>query len=171
MTFIDTTAEHPCARTNSTASGDNKWGQLGREDNVTMVGDEPEEMGENLVGVDLGDTVSGMALGEDHTCMLLDSGELHVRLCVYWVFVSSFFFLLFDPTMFDFKASSRLLRREKLLLRCLVRASWESPSSCAVPRETFLQISRPCRAPSPSVSPRRSNEPRSRPLLLVFLKK
>ncbi|CAM9925875.1 unnamed protein product, partial [Hapterophycus canaliculatus] len=58
------------------ASGDNKWGQLGREDNATMVGDEPDEMGDNLVSIDLGDTVSEMALGEDHTCMLLESGEV-----------------------------------------------------------------------------------------------
>lgn len=57
--------------------GDNKWGQLGREDNSTKIGDEPDEVGENLVGVQIGGTVSDMALGESHTCMLLESsGEV-----------------------------------------------------------------------------------------------
>ncbi|CAN0089640.1 unnamed protein product [Scytosiphon promiscuus] len=75
---MDVGEEHVCATIGSTPKcwGDNKWGQLGREDNATMIGDEPEEMGENLVAVDLGGTVIEMALGEDHTCMLLDSGEV-----------------------------------------------------------------------------------------------
>lgn len=33
-------------------------------------------MGDNLVAVPVGGTVSEMALGEDHTCMLLDSGDV-----------------------------------------------------------------------------------------------
>lgn len=41
-----------------------------------MIGDDPDEMGDNLVGVDVGGTVTEMALGESHTCMLLDSSEV-----------------------------------------------------------------------------------------------
>lgn len=60
----------------SSAAGDNKWGQLGREDNSTMVGDDPDEVGDNLVGVQVGGTVTEMALGDSHTCMLLGSAEV-----------------------------------------------------------------------------------------------
>lgn len=57
-------------------SGANSWGQLGRGDNTTNVGDDPDEVGDNLVGVSVGGTVSEMALGGEHTCMLVDSGEV-----------------------------------------------------------------------------------------------
>eukprot|EP00903_Cladosiphon_okamuranus_P020591 g18901.t2 len=41
-----------------------------------MIGDDPDEMGDNLVGVQVAGTVFEMALGESHTCMLLDSADV-----------------------------------------------------------------------------------------------
>mmetsp|Transcript_117765 Transcript_117765/g.333815 ORF Transcript_117765/g.333815 Transcript_117765/m.333815 type:complete len:538 (+) Transcript_117765:78-1691(+) len=53
-------------------------GQLGLEGNVA-IGDNEDEMGTNLISPDLGATESGahvtdMALGEQHSCALFDSG-------------------------------------------------------------------------------------------------
>ena len=63
-----------------TSAGDNKWGQLGRGD-TDMTGDDPDEMGDDLVPVDLGtgEVASDIALGEEHTCVLLSSGDVKVR--------------------------------------------------------------------------------------------
>lgn len=41
-----------------------------------MIGDDPDELGDNLVGVQVGGTVTEMALGESHTCVLLESAEV-----------------------------------------------------------------------------------------------
>ena len=71
--YVDTTHPVPLPRSRP---GDNKWGQLGREDNSTRIGDDPDELGDNLVGVQVGGTVTEMALGESHTCMLLESAEV-----------------------------------------------------------------------------------------------
>lgn len=68
------------ARTHVLFPGANRWGQLGRGDrNVT--GDEPDEMGDNLIPVDLGtgESASSMALGTDHSCVILESGDVKVR--------------------------------------------------------------------------------------------
>ncbi|CBJ30978.1 conserved unknown protein [Ectocarpus siliculosus] len=78
MAVMDVGDEHVCATIGSSAKcwGNNRWGQLGRGDNTTLIGDEPDEMGDNLVAVPVGGTVAEVALGEDHTCMLLDSGNV-----------------------------------------------------------------------------------------------
>lgn len=60
-------------------TGSNRWGQLGRGDTNTT-GDDPDEMGDNLIPVNLGtgQVASELALGEEHTCMLLESGDVKV---------------------------------------------------------------------------------------------
>ncbi|CAN0045974.1 unnamed protein product, partial [Hapterophycus canaliculatus] len=57
--------------------GYNQWGELGLEDNDDR-GDEPNEMGNNLDFVDLGDDskVVSLALGDWHTCALVDDGDI-----------------------------------------------------------------------------------------------
>lgn len=61
-------------------TGYNKWGQLGRGDSQD-VGDGPLELGDNLVPLDMGtgEVISEVALGEDFTCALLESGSVKVR--------------------------------------------------------------------------------------------
>ncbi|CAN0129916.1 unnamed protein product [Pylaiella littoralis] len=78
VAVMDMGDEHVCTTVGSTPKcwGANNWGQLGREDNTTNVGDDPDELGDNLVGVAVGGIVSEMALGGEHTCMLLDSGDV-----------------------------------------------------------------------------------------------
>ena len=46
-----------------------------------MTGDDPDEMGDDLVPVDLGtgEVASDIALGKEHTCVLLSSGDVKVR--------------------------------------------------------------------------------------------
>lgn len=77
MAAIDVGGSHACTTVGKSLKcwGQNKWGQLGRGDqNVT--GDDPEEMGDRLITVNLGtgETAVGMALGEEHSCVMLDSG-------------------------------------------------------------------------------------------------
>eukprot|EP00752_Nemacystus_decipiens_P012783 g11321.t1 len=57
--------------------GYNQWGELGLEDKDDR-GDEPNEMGDNLPFVDLGDDakVVALACGDWHTCALLDEGQV-----------------------------------------------------------------------------------------------
>ncbi|CAN0212636.1 unnamed protein product [Pylaiella littoralis] len=57
--------------------GYNQWGELGLGDHDDR-GDEPDEMGDNLDFVDLGDDarVVSLALGDWHTCALLDGGSV-----------------------------------------------------------------------------------------------
>eukprot|EP00903_Cladosiphon_okamuranus_P005702 g5662.t1 len=57
--------------------GYNQWGELGLEDQNDR-GDEPNEMGNNLPLVDLGDDakVLSVACGDWHTCVLLDDGDV-----------------------------------------------------------------------------------------------
>lgn len=68
-----------------TVTGSNKWGQLGRGDSEDT-GDEPDEMGDNLVPLDMGsgETIDDVALGEFFTCAVLDSGM--VKVSVWWVY-------------------------------------------------------------------------------------
>lgn len=62
-----------------TSIGENQRGQLGRGDTNTT-GDEPDEMGDNLIAVDLGtgEVAAALALGDEHTCVLLASGDVKV---------------------------------------------------------------------------------------------
>lgn len=62
------------------STGANRWGQLGRGD-TNATGDDPLEMGDNLVPVDLGtgEVAAALALGEEHTCVLLESGDVKVE--------------------------------------------------------------------------------------------
>lgn len=57
--------------------GDNRFGQLGagHQENI---GDDPDEMGDNLPPVDLGIGASavGLSVGAFHTCALLDGGAI-----------------------------------------------------------------------------------------------
>jgi len=57
--------------------GYNGYGQLGLGDTNTR-GDAPNEMGDNLPAVDLGTsrTAVAVAAGEEHTCALLDNGQV-----------------------------------------------------------------------------------------------
>ena len=59
--------------------GANKYGQLGRGDKYDT-GDDPDEMGNNLVKVSLGsgEVAADIALAEEHTCVLLNSGGTKV---------------------------------------------------------------------------------------------
>ncbi|CAM9224014.1 unnamed protein product [Ascophyllum nodosum] len=79
MAIMDVGYAHACATVGTTLKcwGDNKWGQLGRGD-TDMTGDDPDEMGDDLVPVDLGtgEVASDIALGEEHTCVLLSSGDV-----------------------------------------------------------------------------------------------
>ena len=63
-------------------SGANNWGQLGRGD-TNATGDNPDEMGDKLIVVNLGtgEVAADMALGEEHTCVMLESGDSKVRVC------------------------------------------------------------------------------------------
>ena len=53
------------------------WGQLGHN-HRGYVGDEPNEMGDNLVAVDLGEglTAKAISLGAYHTCALLSNDQM-----------------------------------------------------------------------------------------------
>lgn len=66
-----------------TSIGENQRGQLGRGDTNTT-GDEPDEMGDNLIAVDLGtgEVASALALGDEYTCVLLASGDVKVTTVV-----------------------------------------------------------------------------------------
>ena len=61
--------------------GDNYYGQLG-QGNRFVIGDDPNEMGDNLIPVDLGTnsegplTVKAIAGGEFHTCAILNHGQV-----------------------------------------------------------------------------------------------
>ncbi|CAB1113149.1 unnamed protein product [Ectocarpus sp. CCAP 1310/34] len=57
--------------------GYNQWGELGLEDKDDR-GDDPDEMGDNLDFVDLGSNarVFSLALGDWHSCALLDGGDV-----------------------------------------------------------------------------------------------
>lgn len=57
--------------------GRNDKGQLGLGDTLTR-GDDPNEMGDNLLFVDVGDgvNVSSVALGEAHTCAIVGDGDV-----------------------------------------------------------------------------------------------
>lgn len=56
--------------------GDNRSGQLGLGHIATM-GDDPDEMGDNLPFVDLGGgTATSLSLGESHSCAVLDDGTV-----------------------------------------------------------------------------------------------
>ena len=63
----------------SVFAGANKYGQLGRGDKYDT-GDDPDEMGDNLVKVDLGsgEVPVDIALAEEHSCVVLKSGETKV---------------------------------------------------------------------------------------------
>lgn len=60
--------------------GANKYGQLGRGDKYDT-GDDPDEMGNNLIKVNLGsgEVAVGIALAEEHSCVVLKSGGTKVR--------------------------------------------------------------------------------------------
>lgn len=62
-------------------AGANKYGQLGRGDKYDT-GDDPDEMGNNLVTVSLGggEVAADIALAEEHTCVVLKSGGTKVRM-------------------------------------------------------------------------------------------
>ena len=51
------------------------YGQLGYGDTDDR-GDDSNEMGDNLPYVDVGGTVVQLALGQAHTCALLDNGKV-----------------------------------------------------------------------------------------------
>ncbi len=73
-------ATHTCARLDNgqvKCWGDNSAGQLGLGD-VTGRGDSPGEMGDYLPVVDLGSglMVLGLSAGANHTCTLLDNGQV-----------------------------------------------------------------------------------------------
>lgn len=57
--------------------GDNRSGQLGLG-HVHTIGDDDQEMGDDLPFVDLGRRayVTDMSLGESHSCALLDGGDV-----------------------------------------------------------------------------------------------
>jgi E3 ubiquitin-protein ligase HERC3 len=55
--------------------GQNDGGQLGQGDTSNR-GDEPGEMGDALLPVDLGRKATAIAAGEDHTCAVLDDGNV-----------------------------------------------------------------------------------------------
>lgn len=61
-------------------AGYNGYGQLGRGD-TEDIGDEPDEMGVMLEGVDLGsgELVTDVALGSMFTCAVLESNTVKVR--------------------------------------------------------------------------------------------
>ncbi|CAM9224093.1 unnamed protein product [Ascophyllum nodosum] len=79
MAIMDVGYAHACATVGTTLKcwGNNEWGQLGRGD-TDMTGDDPDEMGDDLVPVDLGtgEVASDIALGKEHTCVLLSSGDV-----------------------------------------------------------------------------------------------
>lgn len=60
--------------------GANKYGQLGRGDKYDT-GDDPDEMGNNLIKVNLGsgEVAVDIALAEEHSCVVLKSGGTKVR--------------------------------------------------------------------------------------------
>lgn len=60
-------------------TGENRWGQLGRGDSED-IGDDPDEMGAYLGHVDLGsgEIVQDVALGDEFTCVLLESATVKV---------------------------------------------------------------------------------------------
>ncbi|MCP4752908.1 MAG: hypothetical protein GY866_18635, partial [Proteobacteria bacterium] len=73
-------ADHTCALLDNGAVkcwGYNEYGQLGLGDTKDR-GDNAQLMGNNLPSVDLGTdrTAEELALGEDHTCALLDNGAI-----------------------------------------------------------------------------------------------
>lgn len=63
--------------------GDNRSGQLGVGSIATM-GDDPDEIGDDLPFVDLGSgaTATSLSLGESHSCALLDDGTARC-VCMY----------------------------------------------------------------------------------------
>ena len=71
---------HGCARSEQglvKCWGHNNYGQLGLG-NATHMGDDPNEMGSNLPFVQLGAnrTATEIAVGEYHSCALLDDGTV-----------------------------------------------------------------------------------------------
>ena len=72
--------KHGCARSEQglvKCWGYNNYGQLGLG-NATHMGDDPNEMGSNLPFVQLGAnrTATEIAVGEYHSCALLDDGSV-----------------------------------------------------------------------------------------------
>jgi cysteine-rich repeat protein len=73
-------SEHACVLLDNGAVkcwGFNSFGQLG-QGNTNNLGDEPNEMGDNLLAVDLGTghTVKSLAVGKFHNCAILDDNTL-----------------------------------------------------------------------------------------------
>jgi len=67
---------HTCARLNAVKVkcwGDNQYGQLGLGDTQNR-GDEPDEMRSHLPTIDVGNDVRTIAVGSDHSCVLLKVG-------------------------------------------------------------------------------------------------
>ena len=58
---------------NSTCWGDNQYGQLGINSNED-IGDQANEMGENLINVDLGGKTNQIVSSSDYSCAILDDG-------------------------------------------------------------------------------------------------
>jgi len=70
--------QHTCAILDNESVkcwGSNASGQLGLGDTDSR-GDEPNEMGDNLLAVDLGTTAKAISAGDSHTCAILDNSQV-----------------------------------------------------------------------------------------------
>jgi alpha-tubulin suppressor-like RCC1 family protein len=74
---IAANAQFTCAILNDgsvTCWGYNGYGALGLGNNTWSIGDEPNEMGDNLPTVDLGAAAVQISAGNSHTCVILNGG-------------------------------------------------------------------------------------------------